>query len=344
MPDYFEYLGKEIVSFANKFKDYTVSTIYIGGGTPSFVSPEFIAKTLSKIKENFEVSKDAEISIEANPNSISPEKAKIWKEAGVNRVSVGLQSASKKLLKTIGRIHTLKDYKNAIKTLKEAGFSNINTDIMIGLPKQDLFDVRKAIRIAAKDSTHISAYSLILEEGTPLYKMVQAKELNLPSEELAVEMYDIAFDKLEKAGFKRYEVSNFAKEGYACKHNLNCWGYLPYIGFGAGAHSFVENRRCENVAGIGEYIARMEKYEDPTINKTELNREEQLEEYVMLGMRKAEGISPEDMKKLFNYDILKQKATEINRLKNAGFIEVSDRIKATEMGFFVLNKIILELV
>lgn len=342
MDKYFSCLCQEIKIFAPTFKDYTVTTVYIGGGTPSYVDAKYIKDILSTIKAQFSLSETAEISMEANPNSVSLEKAVIWHNAGVNRISVGLQAVSKRLLKTIGRIHTLKDYKNAIKSLKTAGFTNINTDLMLGLPNQRISDVCKAIKIATKNSTHISAYSLIVEDGTPMKKLIEEGVLKLPSEENTIEMYDIAYDKLKKAGFNRYEVSNFAKSGYECKHNLNCWSYLPYIGFGAGAHSFVENKRCENETSIYDYIDKMETG-DPTKEKITLTRDEQLEEYIMLGLRKEEGISPKEMKQLFKYDILKAKNKEIQKLSKVGLISVSDRISATEMGFFVLNRIILEL-
>lgn len=343
MDEYFSCLCQEITSFAPTFKDYVVSTIYIGGGTPSYVDATYIKEILSTIREGYTLSEDVEISMEANPNSVTLEKALVWHDAGINRVSIGLQAVSRKLLKTIGRIHTLRDYKNAVKILKLVGFTNINTDLMLGLPKQHVSDVCRAIKIATQNSTHISAYSLIVEDGTPMQKLIEDGTLKLPSEESAIEMYDIAYDKLQKAGFKRYEVSNFAKEGYECKHNLNCWSYLPYIGFGAGAHSFVENRRCENESGIYDYIDKMKRKGDPTKEKNTLTRDEQIEEYIMLGLRKEEGISPSEIKKLFKYDLLKAKNKEIQKLSKAGLINVSDRISATEMGFFVLNRIILEL-
>jgi len=341
---YFSCLYKEIKNFGPKFKDYTVTTIYIGGGTPSYVDEKLIANTLKLIKKEFNVAKNSEISMEANPNSITLEKAQIWKGAGINRISVGMQSANNKLLKLIGRIHTLRDYKKAMEFLKLAGFNNINTDIMIGLPKQSLGDMLKAIKVATKHSTHVSAYSLIVEEGTPLKSLIEKKELSLPKEELAIEMYDMAVDKLKKAGFDRYEVSNFAKKGYECKHNLNCWDYLPYIGFGAGAHSFIDNRRCENVHDINVYICKIKESGDPTNNSQMLTKNEQIEEYIMVGMRKTDGIYPKKIKEKFGYNILKAKDKEIEQLQKAGFIEVKNSIYATEMGFFVLNRIILELI
>ena len=342
MDEYFSCLCQEISNSASTFKDYTVTTVYIGGGTPSYVDAKYIQDVLSTIKAQYNLSEGAEISMEANPNSVTLDKAVIWYNAGVNRISIGLQAVSKKLLKTIGRIHTLKDYQNAIKILKLAGFTNINTDLMLGLPKQHVSDVCKAIKIAAKNSTHISAYSLIVEDGTPMKKLIEDGVLKLPSEEATIEMYDIAYDKLKKADFNRYEVSNFAKTGYECKHNLNCWSYLPYVGFGAGAHSFVENRRWENERNIYNYIDKMKKG-DPATEKTLLTRDEQIEEYIMLGLRKEEGLCPKEMKQLFKYDLLKAKNKEIQKLSKAGLITVSDRISATEMGFFVLNRIILEL-
>ena len=335
-------LIKEIKSYKSKLKDYNIDTIFIGGGTPSVLFQGAISTILSEIKANFNVLPNAEITIEANPNSITYSKALEWVQAGINRVSVGLQSIKTSCLKKIGRIHTKQDYVNAIETLKSVGVRNINTDIMLGLPGQKLSDLRKTINLAVKiGSTHISVYALILESGTKLFEEVANGIIKLPSEEKVVNMLLNSEKYLMQYGFNRYEISNYALKGYECKHNLNCWNMHNYIGVGAGAHSFFEDTRWNNKCGVCEYINAIESCDCARENIEKESNDELLEETIMLGLRTLKGIDIKSVDSRFKINFLSLKKDQIKKLKDLGFIEVVDGyIRATKTGLLFLNKAI----
>lgn len=345
-PDYLKALLKEIDQFKPKLADYLVSTIYIGGGTPSNFISGGIETIICRLKENFKVSDTCEISIEANPNTITIDKALEWKSAGVNRVSVGLQTDNKKLLKIINRTHTKKDFLQALETLKNHGFYNINADIMIGLPTQKLSDVKRTLKTLKRcDIPHISAYSLIVEDGTPIKALIDQGKVKEPKEIKVLSMYDFVKNELASWGLNRYEVSNFAKSGFECKHNLNCWNMVEYAGFGAGAHSFIGDERYYNYSNINDYINNINNYGtacEVTEKQTNLDL---FEEYVMLKLRTAQGINLKVIKDNYGIDLNKDKATKIAEFEKIGLIEkTEDFLCLTDDGFKVLNKIILELV
>lgn len=342
--DYLLALIKEIEQKSSK--DFEIDSIFIGGGTPSILKNGYISRIFEAIRQNFIVRKDAEITIEANPNSITFSKAKEWKNAGINRVSVGLQSASEKVLKTIGRIHSTNDYINVMNILKETGFININTDLMLGLPYQDESDIINSIELASSlGATHISYYSLILEEGTPLFELAQKNQIEIPSEDKTLNLYDLALKILEEKGYYRYEVSNFSKPGYECKHNMNCWSMHEYIGIGAGANGYFGGKRYGNVSNVLDYINKVELCENICEFEEKESKDELLEEALMLGLRKVSGISISKLKKDYNFDILKEKEKEIKEFLDLDLIEIKDGyISASNKGFYVLNKIILDLI
>ena len=336
---------KEIEQKSNK-NDFEIDTIFIGGGTPSILPNGFIKRLMKTIKDNFIVLDNAEITIESNPNSITIEKAEEWKRAGINRVSVGLQSSNDEILKNIGRIHTKKDYISAMNILKNIGFNNINTDLMLGLPNQEEKDILDSIALVKEmGASHISYYSLILEEGTELFDLVEKEKIKLPDEEKTIKLYDLVLDNLEENGYKRYEVSNFAFEGYACKHNINCWQMREYLGIGAGANGYFKGIRYGNICNVQEYITKVIDGENFAEFEEKESDLELLEETIMLGLRQVKGISILELKQNFNYDILKEKEEEIKNFLNLEFIEIDNNfLKATNKGFYVLNRIILELV
>ena len=318
--DYVKAIIQEILAFSSDARNHIITSIYIGGGTPSCMSPENISNILKAIFDSYNIAKDCEISTEANPNSITLENAKLWKKCGINRVSVGLQSSNDELLKIINRPHKKSDYINAIKILKKAGFKNINTDIMLGLPNQTLTDVKETVDLVLKTHIpHISAYSLILEEDTPLYQMVQSGELVLPSEDTVLEMYDYVNNTLSKHKIFRYEVSNFSKKQNRCLHNLNCWNMIEYLGFGVSANGFINNIRYGNVLEIEKYIQNINNnisVRDFTENQTQ---EDLYDEYIMLKLRTTEGIDLNKIKTEFNIDLLETKKLEIDLFQKYGF-------------------------
>lgn len=343
--EYLLALVKEIEQHSSNADEYTVTTIFLGGGTPSLLQNGAVSTILSSIRKYYHVSKTAEITIEANPNSITLDKAYEWKHAGINRVSVGLQSCKNNLLRLIGRVHNKTDYINAMGYLKAVGFDNINTDIMIGLPAQKQSDVRSTLyQVLKLGSSHVSAYSLILEDNTPLYDEVQSGDVKLPKEEKTLAMYDYTYKFLAKNGLYRYEVSNFARPGKECRHNLNCWDMKDYLGFGAGAHSYFEGIRYSNFDHIPEYIKGI-KDGSAVETREKLSRSEMLEETIMLGLRKTEGIKLGYIRKHFGIDLLMTKAEIVEKYKDMGLIKVdNDYLSVINDGMKVLNKIILDLV
>ena len=337
---------KEIASYHKKLQNHRVITIFIGGGTPSILVGGGITKILQEIKKQFFVSSACEITLEINPNAFSVEQANEWLQAGVNRVSVGLQSTNNEILKTIGRTHTLADFLNTMQTLKNVGFTNINADLMLGLPGQTEKDVKHAIHTLLRlHIPHISAYSLILEDETPLAQMVAKKLVTLPSEEQSVKMYNVAYKMLKRYGFNRYEVSNFSKPGYECKHNLNCWHMLEYVGFGAGAHSYFNNTRHINVLGIETYVKQIQEKNNAVLEQENIDSKEKLEETILLGLRLKTGLNLQKIQAEFHYDLLQEKQTVINNFIKMKLLKLkNNHLFATPKGYYVLNQLILELV
>lgn len=341
---YFQALLKELQMY--KSDAIEIDTIFIGGGTPSIMFNGCISTLLSEVRKNFKVSENAEITIEANPNSIDKNKTIEWKESGVNRVSIGLQSINSNLLKLLGRPHTKQDYVRAYEDVISAGINNINTDCLIGLPRQKLSDVKKMLAFLVKlKVTHLSVYSLILEEDTPLHKMVTTGQLKLPKEEKTLGMYNYTRKFLKENGFERYEVSNFALAGYECKHNLHTWQMHEYIGVGAGAYGYIDGVRYGNVEQIEDYISAVSTGNKPIKLEEKISNTELFEESIMLGLRTKYGVNLKDIKEKYNIDLYETKKDELASFLKMGVIEIiNDNLVLTDTGYPILNKIILELV
>lgn len=245
--------------------EYEVSTIYIGGGTPSFINSKYIGKILENIKNKFKILESVEITIEINPGTVTKEKLQDYKNSEINRLSIGLQSTNDDILKQIGRIHTYEQFLQNYNIARQIGFKNINVDLMLALPNQTIEILDESIdKLVALNPEHISVYSLILEEETPLYNLVQKGKVVLINDELERNMYWNTKKKLEKSGYEHYEISNFAKKGYNSKHNTNCWEQKEYIGFGAAAHSYIQNVRYSNTVDVQEYIKNIESTQNET--------------------------------------------------------------------------------
>ena len=287
--EYIKWLNYEIkevgqgnrLDYENKLDDLVfVKTIYIGGGTPSFIESKYITEILKTIKENFVVDEDAEITMEMNPGTVNENKLKDYYNCGINRLSIGLQETNNALLKEIGRIHTYEDFKNTYSLVRNVGFKNINVDLMLGLPNQNILDLENSInKILDLDPEHISVYSLILEENTVLKNKVDQGILTLPEDEMERKMYYTVKNMLENNGYIHYEISNFAKKGFESKHNLDCWSQKEYMGFGAAAHSYTNNFRFSNIENIEEYINNFKnnKEEDNLIFHEKQNRESKID-------------------------------------------------------------------
>lgn len=343
-----KYVNALIQEIENSKITNRINTIYIGGGTPSLISSDFIEKILNKIYEKFEISEDIEITIEINPGTVDEEKLEKYKEIGINRLSIGLQSTNDRLLKILGRIHTFSEFLSCYKIARECGFSNINVDLMLALPTQTLEELEESLeKIIELKPEHISLYSLILEENTEFKKLFDSGKLELPNEDLEREMYWETKKILEKNGYNHYEISNFSKSNFQSKHNMNCWNQEEYIGFGLAAHSYINKKRFANINNIEEYIKNIENknYQKNIILHEEQNFENQAKEYMMLNLRKLEGISISKFEQKFQIHPLFYFRFEISKLEEEDLIEVDlDKIKLTKKGLDFANKVFEEFV
>lgn len=322
-------------------KDFKVNTIYFGGGTPSSISEDLIVKILEKIREKFEVTKEAEITIEVNPKTVNKEKLETYKKSGFNRISIGLQSANDRLLKLLGRIHRFKEFEECYKMSREVGFKNINVDLMLGLPTQSLEDLKNSLdKVISLNPEHISLYSLILEENTALEKEIKKGLYKLPTDEEERKMYDVTKKILEKDGYIHYEISNFSRKGFESKHNMNCWKQEEYLGFGLASHSYFDKKRFSNTEDLEKYIENQK--ENVSINEIQ-NGEMEKKEYMMLGLRKIDGVSISEFERKFEINPLFYFRFEISKLTNEGLIEVDlDNIKLTRKGLDLANLVFEE--
>lgn len=332
---YINALCKDIEKYQNK----AFTSIYIGGGSPSLLDTETITKLFNGLNK-LNLLNIEEVTIEANPSQITAEKLACYLKLGINRISVGVQSFNTKILKNIGRIHTGEAAINAVKLAKSAGFENISVDLIYGLPGESILDVTDDIKQAADlNIEHISAYSLMLEENTLLYDLVADKKINLPTDETVEEMYDIVNQELPALGYNRYEVSNYAKNNYECKHNLLYWSDFPYIGLGAAAASFVDNIRYKNNCSVEEYIYKINRNFEVNIME-DRTKNDAIFEYIFLSLRKVIGLKKQDFQNKFNINFEKEFKSEIQELKKLNLLrENEDYIYLTPKGFKVSNMV-----
>lgn len=327
---------------------YSVSSIYIGGGTPSCLDNYYIRDLLSCIYKNFAVKNSAEITLEINPNSVDQTKIREYIMSGINRFSIGLQSISAKVLKSMGRTHSLADYKKTVDIIREFGVKNISTDIIIGYPNQKLIDVKETVNYLIKlGIPHISAYMLQVEKGTKLKKLVDNGSLGVPDDDTVVKMYDTVVDILTKNGYKRYEISNFAKPTYESYHNKVYWKRKDYLGVGLAAHSYIDGTRFANTENLTEYNEKLEKsFTIPTKYSKTLTTEEKKEEAVMLSLRTSDGLDLDAYKNEFGENFLAKKKDKIAELIKNKFLILTkeNKLVCTNSGYLVLNKLVLELV
>ena len=345
---YVQALCREIEWSKDCLKEYLVDTVFIGGGTPSILEEKYIGQILEILRNAARVSDDAEITIECNPGTLTMEKLEAYKDAGINRISLGLQSANDEELKTIGRIHDYEEFKKSFDLARLAGFKNINVDLMSALPEQTLESYKETLaKVITLNPDHISAYSLIVEDETPLKDRVENGEVALPSEDEEREMYYYTKEFLEKTGYKRYEISNYAKDGYECRHNIGYWKRVEYLGFGIGAASLFKGERFSNTSDINRYMHVLEK--EDVMNADEvwkalnenietLTQKDEMEEFMFLGLRMTDGVSKSDFKKIFNCDIEAVYGNVIEKLANQNLIkEAGDLITLTDKGIDISN-------
>ncbi len=341
---YADRLIREIREESISYVNYKVKTIFIGGGTPSLLEPDQIAGIMAALRENYLLNKDCEISIEVNPGTCLKELADAWRETGINRVSIGLQSLEDKELKAMGRIHSADDFYKTYEILVKTGFNNINVDLMTAVPGQTIESCSRTIRAVAALNpapVHISAYSLIIEEGTPFFENTPM----LPDEDTEREMYKITNDILSESGYQRYEISNYAKPGFACRHNKVYWQRGNYVGFGIGAASLVENVRFTNERDLKRYLENDSVKE----NRQELSRQEQMEEFMFLGLRMTQGVSEKEFQKLFDRTVEQVYPGIVDKhIKNGllrrvfDLMEGEERIALTDRGIDVSNVVMAD--
>ncbi len=347
MDTYIAALAKEVSMRRAAFDAVSFDTVFIGGGTPSILSQGRIAQIVDRLRENFIILSNAEITIEANPGTLTREKLTEYIDSGINRLSIGLQSADDDILKRIGRIHSLKQFEESLSAALACGLNNINADIMYGLPGQDMeLWMRTLEYICTGDITHISAYSLILEQGTPLYNDFLLNRILLPSPDETADMQDECVLYLASKGYERYEVSNFSKPDCQCRHNLNYWDNQGYLGLGLAAHSAFDIggwSRWENTADLKKYIKLIGDGVPPVERIYHIPKREEMFECVMLGLRKTNGLNPNAFKKRFNVEFMDVYAKAVTKLSRTGLLVAgADEIKPTKRGMDILNTVLLE--
>lgn len=317
-----------------------ITTVYIGGGTPSYIDSKYIVEIIEEIKKK-NISKRPEITIEVNPGTVTKEKLKNYKKCGINRLSIGLQSAQDEILKEIGRIHNFEQFLETYQMARKVGFKNINVDLILGIPNQRIKDLKNSLeKIIELQPEHISVYSLIVEDGTTIANKIEKGELELPDEDTERNMYWYVKNTLELNGYIHYEISNFAKKGRESKHNKNCWNQNQYFGFGVAAHSYRDITRYSNTEKIEEYIKNvMTERLDRNRIIHEIQKEYDAEkEYMLLGLRKIEGINISEFKLKFGDNPIYLFRNELKKLTDEGLIIVDeDYIRLTNKGIDLAN-------
>ena len=347
--DYVSAMIQEIQSYQELSGEYEVQTIFLGGGTPSLLTPEQIEKIFTTIYHIFSVNENAEITMEMNPGTVDIEKLRAMKAAGVNRLSIGLQSAQNEELKMLGRIHTYEEFLETWKLTEQAGFKNRNIDLMSALPGQTMESYEDTLsKVLALEPEHISAYSLILEEGTVFYDWYEKGKLDrgawkLPSEEEEYAMGELTIQRLAEAGMHRYEISNYAKPGKECRHNLGYWDRVEYLGIGAGSSSLIKGERFDHIRDRKAYIEKIRNGEPILIDREILSVESQMEEFMYLGLRKIEGVSRTDFQNYFGKNVDDVYGEILDKLEEEQLLEFSgDRIRLTHRGMDVSNCVLAE--
>jgi len=337
---YFDALGGEIAAWADKLRAYRARSIFFGGGTPSLVPCGMIVGVMDQIRSCVEIAPDAEITIEANPGTVDLQKLRAYRAAGINRISFGVQSFDAVLLKNLGRIHTPGEAEEAVHMAREAGFENISIDLMYALPGQTMAQWRDTIQKAVSlPVQHISAYSLIVEEGTQMARRVAAGIAQVPGDDEVNEMQRMAVCLLEKAGLMRYEVSNYARPGHESRHNITYWQGGEYLGLGSAAHSLMENSRFSNPPELERYLAG-----ERMLDKAERSLKDRREEALMLSTRMVRGLDLDAWRQSFGDSLEETKAREIRKLEKYGFIEIADGfLRLTPIGLEMQDSVVLEL-
>lgn len=347
---YVDAVVKEIYAYGKMATEYEITTIFVGGGTPSVLDAKQMEQIFRALYQVFTVQEDAEITLEMNPGTVNSEKLRAYKYLGINRLSIGLQTVDNHELKMLGRIHTFEEFLDSYEKAREEGFTNINIDLISAIPGQTAASWEQTLeRVASLGPEHISAYSLIVEEGTPFYMKYGEEKQGLPSEDEERRMYELTRERLEEYGYQRYEISNYAKDGYECRHNLGYWECREYLGIGLGASSLLNGSRYTHITNLSEYLTYsesgdgfvdLEKIEE---NREVLTRKAQMEEFMFLGLRKMSGISQKQFESRFGAEIESVYGKEIEKLmKEKLLTRQGDHIRLTDQGINLSNLVFIE--
>lgn len=339
--DYVNTLINEIRETKESFSDYNIKSVFLGGGTPSILPPKLTGKIMDTVFNCFNIDNNCEITTEANPKTVDEFKLREYKAMDINRISFGVQAWQNNILKSLGRAHTINDFVKNIGQARDIGFKNINADIMFALPNQTLYDWEETLeKIIKLNPTHISAYSLIIEDGTPFGKMYDEGNLKPCNEVLDRKMYYMAKEMLSDKGYNQYEISNFAKEGFECYHNKVYWRCDEYIGYGLGSHSYFNGERFNNTYDIEKYIGSKGKYSVIKENIEKLKKEDMYAEFMFMGLRMTKGIEKQRFFERFKKSVFDVYGNEIKYLKELNLINETDtNIMLTEKGVDVSNTV-----
>ena len=344
--EYLDAIEKEMKLYCDEFKNKQFDSVFFGGGTPSILNIEELKRLVGSVFKNFNIKETAEVSMECNPGTINKEKLIHMKELGINRLSIGLQAIQNHHLKYIGRIHSYEEFEKNYLEAKEVGFDNINIDLMYALPNHKKEEWKESLdKIISLNPSHISAYSLILEEGTKLHEMYDNEEFSLLDEDTDIEMYNYTINKLKENGYNQYEISNYSKEYKECKHNIIYWKCDNYLGLGPGASGYIGDIRYNNISDLNEYNHKISQNIKPIEEETILSEKDKIEEFIFMGLRMNEGISLKVFKERFNISIEDIYKEPIEKLIASKLLELDkDNLKLTQKGREISNTVFIEFI
>ncbi|MDP4162621.1 MAG: radical SAM family heme chaperone HemW [Bacillota bacterium] len=339
--EYLQAMDEEMKLSLAAYPATKLETIFVGGGTPTSLNEKQLSQLCESITRRLPADGQVEFTFEANPGDLSKEKLAIMKQAGVNRLSLGVQTFNDELLKSIGRVHRASDVFRTVEHAKAAGFENISIDLIYSLPGQTLTDLKETLQQAyTLDISHYSGYSLIIEPKTVFYNLMRKGKLPTPGEDIEAAMYELVMEEMDRHGFVQYEISNFAKPGFESKHNLTYWNNEEYFGFGAGAHSYIDGWRRSNSGPLKKYMEHIANGVLPVFEEHHVSRAEKMEEEMFLGLRKNEGVSVMKFIEKFQEDPLKLYENQLNDLIEKGWINVSENaMKLTKKGRLLGNEV-----
>ncbi len=339
--EYIESMDVEMKNTVEAYPFKSLSTIFVGGGTPTVLNEKQLETFLASIHRHLKPSTNCEFTFEANPGDLTIEKLTLLKEAGVNRLSFGVQTFNDQLLEKIGRTHRRKDVFKTVELARNVGFENISLDLIYALPEQTIQDFQETLETALTlEVEHFSAYSLIIEPKTVFYNLMRKGTLKLPSQENEAKMYEILMEFMEKHGYHQYEISNFSTKGYESRHNLTYWNNEEYYGIGAGAHGYVDGKRIVNAGPLKKYMMNIEEKGFPYNDIHTVTESEKMEEELFLGLRKTEGVSKHHFTNKFHRSLMDVFGDQINEQKDKGLLEETrDHIRLTKQGKFLGNEV-----